>query len=86
MAVVYDTFDDWAGAFAKAAWLLLAGREEGGQGQAAEVEACDAHGPECACVIYGGLVEHFRWADHDPCVLAEELLHPVFSPSDECSR
>ena len=86
MALVYDTFNDWAEAFAKAAWLLLAGRDEGGEGQAAEVEACAAHGAECACVIYGGLVEHFRWADHDPGVLAEEVLQPVFSRPDECER
>jgi hypothetical protein len=84
MALVHDTFDDWAEAFGKAAWLLQAGREDGGQ--VVEVEACDAHGPECACVMYGGLVDHFRWADHDPGVLAEELLYPVCSPSDECER
>jgi hypothetical protein len=66
--------------------LLRPDCPEGEEGQAAKVGACTAHGAECACVIYGGLVEHFRWADHDPGALAEELLHPVFSRPDECER
>jgi hypothetical protein len=86
MAADHDMFDDWAEAFGKAAWLLQAGRDDGADGQVLEVEACDAHGPECACVIYGGVVEHFRWADHDPGVLAEELLYPVGSRPGECKR
>jgi hypothetical protein len=76
MTRAYRNLKDWAVALETAARALLSERLPGAPDEACgvAVEPCPVHGPACARVVYGMLVDHFTWADESPDDLAERLV------------
>jgi hypothetical protein len=76
MAGAFTTLKDWSVAFENAAWSLLATyiAGEDGESYCVGAEPCPKHGPGCAQVVYGMLLDHVEWAGEDPSLLAERLV------------
>ena len=83
MERVYPTLKDWSVALETAAYGLLAGRiaEKLYPHCRVYVEPCPKHGPGCARVVYGMLLDHVCWAGEDPVRLAERLVATMLPPS-----
>jgi hypothetical protein len=77
-------FERWAALLEGSARALLGPRARGADGDSYRVcaTACPLHGPHCARVVYGVLMEHFDWPREDPDHLAERLTRTMLPPSD----
>jgi hypothetical protein len=75
----YRNVKEWGVALETAAWSLLAQQPEGDPAAQVSVELCLKHGPHCACVTYGVLLDHFVWSEHDPEQLAVHLVEMITS-------
>jgi hypothetical protein len=78
----HHSLKSWTVAFENAAWGLLADYLRGDNRDSYQVHAepCLDHGSECVCVVYGALLDHLNWADHEPRELAARLVATMLPP------
>jgi hypothetical protein len=72
----------WLTAFRGAVETILAGRTglKNRKDYAVVAEPCSKHGGDCVWVLYGALVDHYPWPEHDPLQLAERVLATMLPP------
>ena len=82
MSWACPTMKDWIVALENAAWSLLAdwviGQDE--DSYRVYAEPCDKHGPRCARVVYGMLLDHVCWQEENPGELAGRLVATMVPP------
>jgi hypothetical protein len=85
MSRTRPTIKDWIVALENAAWSLLADRVIGRDEDSYRVhgEPCEKHGPRCARVVYGILLDHVSWREEDPCELAGRLVGTMLPPHEQ---
>lgn len=83
MTSCYQSLKSWTVAFENAAWALLGEHLIGDNSDSYQVHAdpCPHHGPECVCVVYGALLDHLSWTDHEPRELASRLVATMLPPA-----
>jgi hypothetical protein len=76
-------FQQWASRLEAAALKMLGPRRHGPDRDSYRVYAlaCPEHGPSCARVVYGVLMDHFGWQNEDPQRLAEKLVRTLLPPA-----
>lgn len=78
----YTDMPTWLSAFRNAVQTILAKRPglKNRKDYAVVAEPCSKHGGDCVWVLYGALVDHFTWQEHDPYQLAERVLATMLPP------
>ncbi len=70
--------DRWVVALLNAARAAYAERTgDAPDGHGVTADPCPGHGPACVRVVYGSVVRHVRWGEHDPGGYAAGLLPPA---------
>jgi hypothetical protein len=77
--VPYPNLKHWTISFENAVFHILANRPDVPNPEQYPLHAgpCEEHGEMCVRVVYGALIDHYRWVLTDPASLADALLHTM---------
>jgi hypothetical protein len=86
--VPYPNLKHWTTSFETAALYILANRPDLPNLDAYQLRAepCTKHGEMCVRVVYGALIDHYRWVLTDPASLADTLLRTMLPQTAEPKR